>query len=354
GLDDLINMQYTSGTTGFPKGVMLSSRNIVNNGWCSGGAFSITEQDRVLCQVPLFHCFGCVIAILGAFTHGASVHLTRVFDPLDSLSTIERHQVTIIFGVPTMFQALLDHPEARRHHLSSLRTGTMAGAVCPPSLVRRVIEEWGVEEMTVGYGLTETSPGVSFTPRSDPVEIRCETVGAPIPETELRIVDESGREAKRGELWVRGSQVMLGYYKNPEETAKTITRDGWLRTGDLAERHSSGRYCIVGRIKEMICRGGENVYPAEVEEALRQHPAVGEVAVFGIPDTRLGEQVACAVVPAAGQKVLADDLVQFLRSRIARVKIPHVIEMVRELPLTASGKVQRFRLAEQFAPRHGS
>ncbi|MFQ5678574.1 MAG: AMP-binding protein [Gemmatimonadota bacterium] len=348
-LDDLINMQYTSGTTGFPKGVMLSSRNIVNNGWAIGRELGLGPEDRVLCQVPLFHCFGCVIAVLGAYTHGASVHLTRTFDPLESLRTIDRRKITTIYGVPTMFQALLDHAESDRFRVESLRTGMMAGAVCPPSLMRRLIDRWGVREMAVGYGLTETSPAVTITPRSDPPEERCGTVGVELPGVEVRLVDpDTGEDGERGELWVRGELVMLGYYGNPEATAETITPEGWLRSGDLAERLPGGRYRIVGRLKEMILRGGENVYPAEVEQAIRRHPQVAEVAVFGIPDERLGEQVACAIVPRPGAGLTAAELDAFLRERIARTKIPRRIEFVDALPLTASGKVQRYVLTERF------
>ncbi|MFQ5690817.1 MAG: AMP-binding protein [Gemmatimonadota bacterium] len=349
GLDDVINMQYTSGTTGFPKGVMLSSRNIVNNGWHTGELLGLTPEDRVLCQVPLFHCFGCVIAVLGSFTHGATVHLTRSFDPLDSLQTIERHGITTIHGVPTMFQALLDHPRSGEFRFETLRTGIMAGAVCPASLMRQLIERWNVQEMTVGYGLTESSPLATATPRSDPPEERCGTVGVEIPGCEIKLVDpETGAVGPRGELWLRGELVMRGYYGKPEATKQAITPGGWLRTGDLAERVAGGRLRIVGRLKEMILRGGENVYPAEVEEAIRRHPDVAEAAVFGIPDARLGEQVACAIVRRPGSDLSADALEAFLRGRIARVKIPKRIEFVDELPLTASGKVQRYVLAERF------
>lgn len=352
GLDDLINMQYTSGTTGFPKGVMLSSRNIVNNGWAIGDALGLTPEDRVLCQVPLFHCFGCVIVVLGAYTHGAAVNLTRTFDPLESLRAIDRHGVTTIHGVPTMFQALLDHPEGDRFRVDTLRTGVMAGAVCPPLLMRRLIERWNVREMTVGYGLTETSPVVTVTPRSDPPEERCGTVGVEISCCEVKLVDpDSGAVGEKGELWVRGEQVMLGYYNQPAATREAVTTDGWLRTGDLAERLPAGRLRIVGRLKEMILRGGENIYPAEVEEAVRRHPDVADVAVFGIPEPRLGEQVACAIIRRPDSDLSAEQLDAFLRERISRTKIPRQIHFVDSLPLTASGKVQRYLLAERFGTR---
>lgn len=350
GLDDLVNMQYTSGTTGFPKGVMLSSRNVVGNGWRTGRHLGLSPDDRVLCQVPLFHCFGCVATVLASYTHGASVHLVRTFDPALSLEAIERWGVTCVHGVPAMFQAMLDHPDAERRDLSRLRTGIMAGAVCPPSLMARLISRWNVREMTVGYGLTESSPALTYTPRDDPPQARCGTVGRPLPDTELRLVDPAtGRDAERGELWARGEQVMLGYWGRPEATADAVVEGGWLRTGDLAERDREGRYRIVGRIKEMICRGGENVYPAEVEEAIRSHPAVADVAVFGVPDERLGETVGCCVVARAGARLDEKGVLWNLEGRIARSKIPKFVRVVDALPMTASGKVQRFVLSERYA-----
>lgn len=349
GLDDLINMQYTSGTTGFPKGVMLSSRNIVNNAARTAQHLGLTPEDGVLGQVPLFHCFGCVIAVLATFTHGACLHLTRVFDPADSLTSVDRRRVSVIHGVPTMFQAMLEHPHAAELDLSSLRTGVMAGAACPASLVSRLLAEWGIPELTIGYGLTEASPAVTFTDRDAPESERLETVGRPLPAAETVLVDlETGAEGERGELWVRGEQVMLGYYDKPDATREVITKDGWLRTGDLAERDPNGCLRIVGRAKEMIIRGGENVYPVEVEEALRAHPDVSQVAVFGVPDERLGEQVVCAIVLRPEASLEPRELLDFLGSRISKLKVPARVEFLEELPMTASGKVKRFLLSERF------
>lgn len=348
-LDSVVNMQYTSGTTGFPKGVMLSSRNIVNNAWRCGEILGLSEEDRVLCQVPLFHCFGCVIAILASMTHGASVHLVRDFEPGEALKTMRRRDTTVVHGVPTMFQALLDHPEAKKHPIRTLRTGIMAGALCPIDLMERLIREWNVGEMTIGYGLTEASPHVTYTPRSDDAQERCQSIGLPLPETEVRLVDpETGAEGFRGELCVRGELVMIGYYKDEKATAECIDKQGWLHTGDLAERDPNGRYRIVGRLKEMILRGGENIYPAEVERVLRTQESISDVAVFGVPDDRLGEQVACAVIPKPDADITDEEVRDFLEGRIAKTKIPAWIQFVDSFPLTASGKVKRYTLRERF------
>lgn len=347
--DALINMQYTSGTTGFPKGVMLSSRNIVNNAWTCGQILGLSPEDRVLVQVPLFHCFGCVVAVLGAFTHGASIHLVPWFDPSWSLKVIRERAITCVHGVPTMFQALLDHPAAQESPIRSVRTGIMAGAVCPRSLMERLMRDWSVREMTIGFGLTEASPHVCYTPRDSDPELRCGTIGIPIPGTELRLVDpETGNVGERGEIQVRGEGIMLGYWRNESATREAILPGPWLRTGDMAERLPNGYYRIAGRLKEMVLRGGENIYPAEVEEAIRHHPAVAEVAVFGVPDARLGEELACAIVPRVGASLTLEELRGFLRERIARIKVPRFLEVVEALPLTASGKVQRFVLAQRW------
>ena len=349
-LDSVVNVQYTSGTTGFPKGVTLSSRNIVNNAMRCGEILGLTPEDRVLCHVPLFHCFGCVVVVLGSFTHGASVHLTRVFDPLSSAELIEREEISVVHGVPSMFQAILSDPGASRHSASSVRSGIMAGADCPASLVRELAARWGATEMIVGYGLTEASPHVCYTPRHAPLESKLGTVGVPLEGTELRLVDpESGAVGHRGEIQVRGDQVMRGYFHDPEATAEAISSDGWLRTGDLAEEDGRGGYRIVGRLKEMISRGGENIYPAEVEEAIRHHPKVAEVAVFAVPDPRLGETVAAAVVAAPGEVFGDGELVSWLRERISHTKCPAAVHVLAELPMTASGKIKRHLLSARFS-----
>ncbi len=350
--DALVNMQYTSGTTGFPKGVMLSSRNIVNNAWTCGQILGLSPEDRVLVQVPLFHCFGCVVAVLGAFTHGASIHLVPWFEPQNSLRVIRERAITCVHGVPTMFQALLDHPAAHERPIRSVRTGIMAGAVCPRSLMERLIRDWEVREMTIGFGLTEASPHVCYTPRDSDPELRCGTIGIPIPGTELRLVDpETGLVGERGEIQVRGEGIMLGYWRNEAATREAILPGPWLRTGDMAERLPNGYYRIAGRLKEMVLRGGENIYPAEVEEAIRHHPAVAEVAVFGVPDDRLGEELACAILPRAGRSITLEELRAFLLARIAKIKVPRFLEVVEALPLTASGKVQRFVLTQRWQRR---
>lgn len=348
-LDQCINMQYTSGTTGFPKGVMLSSRNVVNNAARTAHHGGYGPDDRTLCQVPLFHCFGCVVAVLSSMVCGASVHLTRVFDPADSLATIRRRGITIVHGVPAMFQALLEADDGAAEPIRTVRTGIMAGAACPPALVRRVVQTWHADELAPGFGLTEASPAVTMTPLDSPLDRRCDAVGVAIDDTELCLVDlATGAAADRGELRVRGEQVMLGYYANEEATAAAITADGWLRTGDIAERDADGRYRIVGRIKEMICRGGENIYPAEVEEAIRGHEAVEDVAVFGVPDERVGETVACAIVPRPGCSIGVDEIVGYLGGRISKPKMPAVVHVVDALPMTASGKIKRFELTKRF------
>lgn len=349
-IDDCINMQYTSGTTGFPKAVMLSSRNLVGNARRTAGHAALTEDDRVLCHVPLFHCFGCVVAVLASTCAGARICLTRVFDPSDSLRVIRRHGVTVVHGVPAMFRALLDADDPAAPPIRTVRTGIMAGAPCPPSLVRRVLDTWRAVGIAPGFGLTEASPAVTYMPFEANDEQRCTTVGIPLDGTEIRLVDpETGRVGDAGEIQVRGDQVMLGYFRDEKATRAAITEDGWLATGDLGDRRSDGYYRVVGRIKEMICRGGENVYPAEVEEAVRSHPDVADAAAFGVPDDKLGETVACAVIPVAAAS--APDraaIAEYLAGRVAKVKVPAYVYVVDTLPMTASGKIQRYRLTERF------
>lgn len=349
-VDDPTNIQYTSGTTGFPKGVVLTHRNLVENAHAIARLLDVGDADRLLLQVPLFHCFGCSVSVLGAYTHGIPLVALQAFDPLRALEAIAAEGCTIVHGVPTMFLALLSHPEFERLRPTTLRGGVMAGAMCPEALMHRVIDEMGCPGMLVAYGLTEASPGITCSTPADPVEVRCGTVGREIPGVEVRIVDpESLVDVARGapgELWARGPNIMLGYFEKPEETAATLTSDGWLRTGDLATMDDDGLVRIVGRIKELIIRGGENVVPAEVEDAVREHPAVQDVAVFGLADERLGEEVAAAVVCAEGASLDQDELDAFLRGRLASYKRPRVLRLVDAFPLTPSGKVQKFKLAE--------
>ena len=350
GADEVINMQYTSGTTGFPKGVMLSSRNIVNNGYWIAEGLAFTPEDRLCLCVPLFHCFGCVIGVLGAYTHGSCICAVESFDPRKVLEMIQHERCTALYGVPTMFVAELEDPEFDRFDLTSLRTGVMAGALCPEALMRKVIDKMHLPEMTIAYGLTETSPCLTQTPRDATLEVRTQTVGKVMPEIEVRIVDPAtGLDVpcgQPGELWARGYVVMQGYYNMPDQTAATITPDGWLKSGDEASIDSDGYVRITGRIKDLIIRGGENVAPKEVEDVLRQHPAVADVSVYAITSDFFGEDVAAAIRPHAGASIDAAEVMQFCRDRLARFKVPRFVRVVDTFPLTASGKIQKFRLRE--------
>ncbi|MGE0131603.1 MAG: AMP-binding protein [Blastocatellales bacterium] len=350
GLDDVINMQYTSGTTGFPKGVMLSSRNIVNNGYWLGRGLGYTSQDRLCLCVPLFHCFGCVIGVLGAYTHGACLCPIESFDARKVLETVESERCTSLYGVPTMFLAEMEDPEFKRFDLSSLRTGVMAGALCPEALMRRAISEMNLREITIIYGLTEASPGITQTPRDDTIEHRTQTVGVVLPEMEVRIVDPATRETlgpnQPGELVVRGYNVMKGYYNNPEATRAAIDDEGWLRTGDQAAMDTDGYVRITGRIKDIIIRGGENISPKEIEDLLRQHESVSDVYVYAVKSEFFGEEVAAAVRLKPDAKAAEEDLREFCQGKIARFKIPKYVRFVGDFPMTASGKIQKFKLRE--------
>jgi len=352
GVDDVINMQYTSGTTGFPKGVMLSSRNIVNNGEALGRVLGYTPSDRLCLCVPLFHCFGCVIGVLGAFTHGACLCPIEAFDAKRVLETVHRERCTALYGVPTMFIAELECADFTRFDLTSLRTGVMAGALCPEPLMRRVMTEMHLPEITIAYGMTESSPGITMTPRDSSIAQRCQTVGPVLPELEVKIVDPAtGAErapGERGELCCRGYNVMAGYYNNPEATRAAIDADGWLHTGDEASIDADGCFRITGRIKDIIIRGGENIAPKEIEDRLREHPAVADAYVYGMPDEFFGEAVAAAVRlnPGAGD-VRAEDLMAWCAATQAKFKVPRYLRFVTGFPMTASGKVQKFKLREE-------
>jgi len=347
---DVINMQYTSGTTGFPKGVMLTHFNIVNNGFNIGECMRFTEKDRLCIPVPFFHCFGCVLGVMACVTHGATMVPVETFSPLLVLQAIEKERCTSVHGVPTMFIAELEHPDFEKYDLTSLRTGIMAGSPCPIEVMKRVIRDMHASEITIAYGQTESSPVITQTRTDDPIELRVATVGRALPDVEVKIVDiESGATlppGKQGELCGRGYLVMKGYYKMPEETAKVIDAEGWLHTGDLAVMDEYGYCKITGRIKNMIIRGGENIYPREIEEFLYTHPKISDIQVYGVPDRKYGEQVMAAIVLKKGVEMTEDEVKDFCRDKIAHYKIPYYVKFVDSYPMTASGKIQKFKLRE--------
>ena len=354
--DDPVSIQFTSGTTGRPKGVMLSSRGLVNNAAAVGRVLGLTPADRLCLCVPMFHAFGYAVGVLGCYTHGASVCPVNHFEPRRVLQTIEREGCTVLHGAPTMFLSELESPDFGCFDLTSLRTGIMAGAPCPAPLMRRVMTEMHLPEMTIAYGLTEASPGITMTPRDAPLDQRTETVGTVLPEMDARIVDAvTRREVKpgeRGELRVRGYNVMLGYYDDPEATRATIDADGWLYTGDEASVDERGLCRITGRLKDLIIRGGENIAPAEIEQCLREHADVADAVVYGVPDARLGERVVAAVrlAPGGDGRTVTDaELIAWCRKRLAPFKTPTEIRFMSEFPTTPSGKVQKFKLREAHA-----
>lgn len=350
---DVINMQYTSGTTGSPKGVQLSHANIVENAASVAPILRFRPGEKLCLAVPLFHCFGCVIGTLCAHVAGVALILNEVFHPDAVLDVAESERATAIYGVPTMYVAELEASKKRRRDLSSLRVGVMAGASCPEALVREVTREFPLPGLVVAYGLTEASPGVTLSdPLLDSLEVRATTVGRALPGVEVAIFDPSTLErlprGARGELWTRGPHVMVGYDGEEEATRAAITQDGWLRTGDLAIQREDGAFEIVGRIKELIIRGGENISPAEVENVLRRHPSVLDAAVFGFPSSFFGEDVGAAIRLRPGGTVTAMELSEFVKTRLADHKAPTRVWFVDAFPLTASGKVQRFKLRDHL------
>jgi fatty-acyl-CoA synthase len=347
---DVVNMQYTSGTTGFPKGVMLTHHNILNNGFATGECMNYTADDRLCICVPMFHCFGCVLAMCAIISHGASIVMVENFDPVVVLASVQKERCTALYGVPTMFIAELHHPMFSMFDLSSLRTGIMAGAPCPIETMNEVMKKMNMSEIIIVYGLTESSPGMTATRTYDAPEIRCTTVGKPFPNVEVKVADpETGEElapGMQGELCCRGYNVMKGYYKNPEATAKAIDKDGWLHSGDLGVMDEQGYFRVTGRIKDMIIRGGENIYPREIENFLYTHPAVQAVEVVGVPSPKYGEEVGAFIRTKNGNEVLEEDIIDFCRGKISRYKIPKYVFFVEEFPMTASGKIQKYKLRD--------
>ncbi len=350
---DVVNMQYTSGTTGFPKGVMLTHHNIVNNGYTIGQCMKYTQEDRLCVCVPLFHCFGCVLAACAVITHGATMVMVESFEPLLVLASVQKEKCTALYGVPTMFIAELNHPMFSMFDLSSLRTGIMAGALCPVETMKAVMEKMNMREVIIVYGLTETSPGMTATTTSDPAELRATTVGKALPFVEVSVKDpKSGRECERGvqgELCCRGYNIMKGYYKNPGATAEAIDPEGWLHSGDLGVMDENGYVRVTGRIKDMIIRGGENIYPREIENFLFGMPEIQNVEVAGVPDQKYGEEVGAFIILKEGADLKEEDVRDYCRGKISRHKIPRYVFFMKEYPMTASGKIQKYKLRQWAA-----
>jgi len=351
--DDPVNIQFTSGTTGSPKGATLTHHNIVNNGFFIGEAMRLTEEDRLCIPVPFYHCFGMVLGNLACVTHGACMVIPgEGFDPLATLETVAEERCTGLHGVPTMFIAELEHPRFREFDLSSLRTGIMAGSPCPIEIMRRVVDEMHMAEVTIAYGMTETSP-VSFqTVTDDPLDMRVSTVGRVHPHVEVKIVDENGLIVPRGEtgeLLTRGYSVMRGYWGDETATHATLDAARWMHTGDLATLDDDGYCRVVGRLKDMIIRGGENIYPREIEEFLYGHPDIQDVQVFGVPDRRLGEQVCAWIRLRAGAAVTEGGIQDYCRHHLAYFKVPHYVRFVHDFPMTVTGKVQKYLMREAMA-----
>ncbi|SFE35333.1 AMP-binding protein [Thermophagus xiamenensis] len=347
---DVVNMQYTSGTTGFPKGVMLTHFNIVNNGKGIGDNMQYTPDDRLLLCVPLFHCFGCVLGVCAVITHGVSMVITEDFDPLRVLAAVQKEKCTSIYGVPTMFIAEMNHPMFDMFDLSSLRTGIMAGSLCPIETMKQVMTKMNCRDIIIVYGLTEASPGMTTTHIDDSPEIRATTVGKELPGVEVKIFDpDTGEELgpnQQGEICCRGYNVMKGYYNDPQATREAIDEDGWLHSGDLAVKTEDGYYKITGRIKDMIIRGGENIYPREIENFLYNMPEIEMVEVVGLPDEKYGEIVGAFIKLKEGAFLTEEEVRDFCRGKIARYKIPKHVFFVDDFPKTASGKIQKYKLRE--------
>jgi fatty-acyl-CoA synthase len=351
---DVCNMQYTSGTTGFPKGVQLTHINIGTNGWWLGHNQNFSNADRICIPVPLFHCFGCVLGVMACVNHGATMVFLEKYDPVLAMMSVEREKCTGIYGVPTMFIAILDHALFNKFDFSTLRTGIMAGSPCPVKRMQECVERMNMREVTIVYGLTESSPGMTQTRYDEPsIEKKCSTVGQALPGMEVKVINpETGEECPvgvPGEMCVRGYNVMKGYYKMPEETARVIDKNGFLHSGDIGVKDADGYFAITGRIKDLIIRGGENISPKEVEDFLSRIPGVRDAQVVGVPSKKYGEQVGAFIIRQPGAELNEDDIRDFCHDKIAWHKVPKYIHFVENFPLTASGKIQKFKLRENAA-----
>ena len=348
---DVVNMQYTSGTTGFPKGVMLSHYSVINNGKAIGDRKKLTELDRECIPVPLFHCFGCVLGVTSCVTHGSAMILVDRFHPERVMEAVQWERCTSLLGVPTMFISILNHPAFSQYDFSTMRTGIMAGSPCPVEVMKRVAAEMHMPEIVISFGMTESSPVTTMTSTDDPLEKRVSTVGRLQPNMEAMIIDpETGAPCPvgtPGEFVTRGYQVMSGYYNMPEATAQTIDKDGWLHTGDLLMVDEEGYYKVTGRIKDMIIRGGENIYPREIEEFLYTHNEVKDVQVIGVPDKKYGEEVLAYIIPHENCKTTEEEFVEFVRAGLSKFKAPRYVKFIDEFPMTASGKIQKYKLRER-------
>ncbi len=348
---DVCNMQYTSGTTGFPKGVMLTHYNVVNNGKTIGDCMDLSTADRMMIHVPMFHCFGMVLAMTASMTHGTTMSPMPYFSPKNSLACINQEKITCFHGVPTMFIAMLEHEDFVKTDFSYMRTGIMAGSPCPVKVMQDVVDKMNMDQITIVFGQTEASPGCTQSRVDDPIDVRVNTVGRPLPGVECKIVDpETGKDLPDntdGEFVARGYNIMKGYYKMPEATAAAINSEGWLHTGDLARRDSNGNFKITGRIKDMIIRGGENIYPKEIEDFIYTHPKVKDVQVIGVPDKQYGEEIMACVILKDGESITADELKDYIRSHMAKHKTPRYIDFVTEFPMNAAGKIMKYKMREE-------
>lgn len=348
---DVINMQYTSGTTGFPKGVMLTHYNIINNGKSIGDGMRFTDKDKLLITVPMFHCFGLVLGLMSCITHATTMVPVESFSPTKVMNAITVEKCTAVHGVPTMFIAMLEHPDFSKYNFSSLRTGIMAGSPCPIKVMRQVVDQMNMKEITIVFGQTEASPGCTQTTTEDSLEHRVNTVGRVFEGVEAKIVDPAtGEEVPcgvAGEFCARGYNIMKGYYKMPEATAEAIDKDGWLHTGDLCTVDEDGYYKVVGRIKDMIIRGGENIYPKEIEEFYYTQPIVKDVQVIGVPSEQYGEEVMAVIILKEGESATPEELRELAKAHLAKHKVPRYIRIVDAFPVTASGKIQKFKMREE-------